>query len=143
MLARSGRRDLFNDGGLDIVLNNIDDTPSLLRNRGGSHAGHWISLKLAGDPARKTPRDGIGWIVFCTAGGFRQRGEVASGRGYLSQSDPRVHFGLGGAERVERLEVIWPNQAHETFEVPGVDRFLTLTQGSGKALSIGGRRSRR
>ena len=125
--------DLFNDGGLDIVLNNIDDTPSLLRNRGGSHAGHWISLKLAGDPARKTPRDGIGSIVFCTAGGFRQRGEVASGRGYLSQSDLRVHFGLGGAERVERLEVIWPNQAHETFEVPGVDRFLTLTQGSGKA----------
>jgi len=55
--------DLFNGGGIDIVLNNMDSAPTLLRNRGANRAGHWISVKLQGDPARKTPRDAIGSVM--------------------------------------------------------------------------------
>ena len=123
--------DLFNDGDLDIVLNNLDGPPTVLRNRGGSRAGHWVTLKLIGDPARKTPRDAIGAIVFCTSGGVRQRAEVASGRSYISQSDLRVHFGLGANERVDKLEILWPNAPGETIALPAVDRFYTIVQGKG------------
>jgi hypothetical protein len=123
--------DLFNEGALDIVLNNLDAAPTVLRNRGASRSGHWIKLRLVGDPARKTPRDAIGTVVFCQAGGFRQRGEVASGRGYLSQSDRRVHFGLGSAKQVERLEIRWSNGERQTLSLPGVDRTFTVAQGKG------------
>ena len=123
--------DLFNDGDLDIVLNNLDGPPTLLRNRGGNRAGHWIGLRLIGDPSQKTPRDAIGTVVFCHAGGFRQRGEVASGRSYLSQSDLRIHFGLGAAERVDKLEILWPNGSRESLTLPAVDRFFTIVQGKG------------
>ena len=123
--------DLFNDGDLDIVLNNLDSPPALLRNRGASRAGHWISLKLVGDPSIRTPRDAIGAVAFCHAGGMRQRGEVASGRGYISQSDLRVHFGLGAADRIEKLEILWPNGLLQTLTVPSVDRHFTIVQGKG------------
>jgi hypothetical protein len=123
--------DLFNDGDLDIVLNNLDGPPTLLRNRGGNRSGHWISLKLIGDPSLKTPRDAIGTVIFCYAGGFRQRGEVSSGRGYISQNDLRVHFGLGSATTVEKLEVLWPNGSQESVAVPAVDRHFTIVQGKG------------
>ena len=127
----AGVADLFNGGGIDIVLNNMDSAPTLLRNRGANRSGHWISVKLEGDPARKTPRDAIGSVVFCTAGGFRQRGEVASGRGYISQSDLRIHFGLGIADRVDKLEIRWANGPRETVVLPAVDRFYTIMQGKG------------
>jgi len=123
--------DLFNSGGLDIVLSNMDDQPTLLRNRGANLAGHWISVKLVGDPARKTPRDAIGTVIFCEAGGARQKGEVASGRSYLSQSDLRVHFGLGAANRVEKMEIHWANAAAEEVAIPSVDRMFTVVQGKG------------
>ena len=124
--------DLFNAGVADIVINNLDSPPTLLRNRGGDRAGHWITITLAGDPARRTPRDAIGAIVFCTAGGVRQRGEVASGRGYVSQSDLRVHFGLGAVDKIERLEVRWPNGGWEMYPPPAVDQFIRLGQGQGR-----------
>jgi hypothetical protein len=123
--------DLFNDGDLDIVLINVDEPPTLLRNRGGSSAGNWISLQLIGDPAKQTPRDAIGSVVFCEAGGFRQRGEVASGRSYVSQSDLRVHFGLGAAERVDKLDIRWSNGKSETVVIPAVNKFYTVRQGEG------------
>ena len=69
------------------------------RNAGGGAAGHWLKVRLIGDPAQKSPRDAIGSVVFVTAGGVRRRGEVASGRGQISQSDLRVHFGLGSGDR--------------------------------------------
>jgi hypothetical protein len=123
--------DLFNAGGLDLVLSNMDDQATLLRNRGASQAGHWISLKLVGDPAHKTPRDAIGTVVFCDAGGARQKGEVASGRSYISQSDLRIHFGLGASTRVEKLEIHWANGATENVAIPSVDRMFTVVQGKG------------
>ena len=124
--------DLFNDGGLDIVLNNLDGRPTVLRNRRVGAAGHWIAVRLIGDPALGTPRDAIGSVVFCEAGGIRQRGEVASGRGYLSQSDLRVHFGLGQARAIERLDVIWTSGHRETYTPSTVDRILVIEQGNGE-----------
>ena len=123
--------DVDNDGDLDIVLNNLDAAPTLLRNEGGHSAGRWITLKLVGDPTRHTPRDAIGAVVYCESEGARQKAEVASGRGYISQSDLRVHFGLGSAERVEKIEVLWPNGEKEAVELRGVDDFYTIIQGKG------------
>jgi hypothetical protein len=123
--------DVDNDGDLDVALNNIDDAPTLLRNEGGGRAGHWLAVRLVGDPGRKCPRDAIGSVVFCTAGGLRRRGEVASGRSQLSQSDLRVHFGLGPATRVDRLEVRWANGETVSYEVAGVDRLVVIDQARG------------
>lgn len=123
--------DLFNDGDLDIVLSNMDEPATLLRNRGGNKSGHWITLKLIGDPAKKTPRDAIGTVVYCESAGGRQKAEVFSGRGYVSQSDPRIHFGLGKSAKVDKLEIHWANSEVEAVAVPAVDRILTVVQGKG------------
>ena len=123
--------DLFNAGSLDVVLNNLDGGPTVLRNQRTGDKSHWITVKLVGNPALKTPRDAIGAVVFCRAGRFRQRGEVASGRSYLSQSDLRVHFGLGAAKEVDDLEIIWPNGQRENYTPSSVDRILVIEQGKG------------
>ncbi len=130
-LRGSAVGDLDNDGDLDIVANGYDEPPLVLRNDGGAMAGHWLQVRLMGDPARKTPRDAIGSVVFCTAGGLRRRGEVASGRGHLSQSDLRLHFGLGEATRVERLEVRWANGPAVVYPTEGVDRLVVIDQTKG------------
>ena len=127
----SAAGDFDNDGGVDLLVNDIDDAPALLRNLGGSRAGHWLTLRLVGDPARRCPRDAIGSVVFCTANGFRQRGEVASGRSQMSQSDLRVHFGLGPATRVDRLEVRWANGPTVAYDVHAVDTELVIDQSRG------------
>lgn len=117
--------DLDNDGRLDVVLNNCDDTPTVLRNV-TKGAGHWLALKLIGGP--KSPRDAIGATVWLTAGGERQRADVISGASYCSQSDLRLHFGLGSATKVDKLEVRWPSGARETVDVKAVDRMITVTE---------------
>jgi hypothetical protein len=120
--------DLFNDGHIDVVLNNIDSPPTLLRNA-VNNSNHWLTLKLVGGP--KSPRDAIGAKVFVTAGSVRQRADVSSGGSYASSSDPRVHFGLGAARKVDKLEVRWPSGAIEQVSIPGVDRILTIIEGKG------------
>ncbi|HXU17910.1 MAG TPA: CRTAC1 family protein [Terriglobales bacterium] len=120
--------DLFNDGHIDVVLNVIDSTPVLLRNV--VHNGnHWVTLKLIG--GRKSPRDAMGAKVFLTAGGVRQRADVFSGGSYASNSDPRVHFGLGTATKIDKVEILWPDGFREEVSVPSVDRILTVTEGKG------------
>jgi hypothetical protein len=123
--------DVDNDGDVDVLINNIDEPPALLRNDGGNRAGHWLTVRLVGDPGQKCPRDAIGSVVYCTGGGLRRRGEVASGRSQVSQSDLRVHFGLGAATRVERLEVRWANGPAVAYEVPGIDRLVVIDQARG------------
>jgi len=120
--------DLFNDGKIDVVVNVIDHHPVLLRNV--SHDGHhWVELKLVGGP--RSPRDAVGATVYLTANGMRQRGDVLSGGSYLSSNDPRVHFGLGDATRVDLVEIHWPSGAVEKLKLPSIDRIFTIEEGKG------------
>ncbi len=121
--------DLFNDGKQDVVINVMDGHPVLLRNVSPDH-NHWLELKLVGGP--KSPRDAVGATVYVTADGMRQRGDVLSGGSYASTNDPRPHFGLGQATTVDDIEVHWPSGKVEHFSVPGVDRIVTITEGTGK-----------
>jgi hypothetical protein len=123
--------DFDNDGDLDLLFNNIDSEPTLLRADGANKAGHWLIIRLIGDPKLKCPADAVGSVVFCTAKGRRMRGEVASGRSYGSQSDLRIHFGLGAATTVDQLEVRWANGKAERYEVKTADRIITIRQGRG------------
>src|SRR5207302_111578 len=91
--------DLFNDGHIDVLLNNMDSTPTLLRNV-VKNGNHWVGFKLIG--GANGPRDAIGAKVFVTANGIRQRADVFSGASYGSNSDPRVHFGLGHATKLSK-----------------------------------------
>src|SRR5918997_1671001 len=99
--------DLDADGRQDVVLNNMDGPPAVLRNVTQT-PNHWLRLRLVGDPARKSPRDATGASVYLTAGKITQRDDRVSGAGYSSKNDPCLFFGLGAATRVERLEVVWP-----------------------------------
>ena len=123
--------DYDNDGALDVVIGVIDGAPVLARNVGGAAAGHWLSVRLVGDPAQRCPRDATGSTVFATVGGRRLRGEVASGRGQVSQSDTRVHFGLGASTAVSSLEVRWAGGTTRTYVIDRVDGIVTIDQKSG------------
>ena len=118
--------DLFNDGKIDVVLNCIDSTPVLLRNVAGN-SNHWIELKLIGGP--KSPREAVGTKVFLTVNGIRQRADVLSGGSYGSSSDPRVHFGLGAATAIEKLEIFWPSGLHQLVKSVRVDAISQITEG--------------
>jgi hypothetical protein len=118
--------DLFNDGHIDVVINNIDSTPTLLRNV-VQNGNHWLTLKLVGGP--KSPRDATGAKVFLTAAGIRQRADVLSGGSYGSSSAQRVHFGLGAATRVDKIEIQWPNGTRQQIGTQPVDRMLTVEEG--------------
>lgn len=120
--------DLFNDGHIDVVLNNMDSPPVLLRNV-VNNGNHWLGLKLVG--GSKGPRDAMGAKVFLTVGGVRQRGDVMSGGSYGSTSDPRLHFGLGSANQVDKIEIHWPDGKKEETAILGVDRILTIVEGRG------------
>jgi enediyne biosynthesis protein E4 len=122
--------DLFNDGKIDVVINQLNRTPVLLRNVNAGK-NHWIGLKLVGGP--KSPRDAIGAAVYVTAGGIRQRGDVISGGSFASSSDLRVHFGLGSADKLESVEIHWPSGATQRVALPSVDRFFTIIEGKGVA----------
>src|SRR6266446_960072 len=120
--------DLFNDGHIDVVLNNMDSAPTVLLNVVKNN-NHWITLKLVG--GAKSPRDAVGAKVFLSTKGVRQRADVTSGGSYGSSSDQRVHFGLGSATKVDKIEIHWPSGKKEELVVPGVDRILTVVEGEG------------
>jgi hypothetical protein len=120
--------DIFNDGKISVVINNMDGVPFLLRNVNADHH-HWVDLHFIGGP--KSPRDAVGTTVYLTAAGIRQRGDVLSGGSYLSSNDMRVHFGLGDARQAGSLEIHWPSGAKETIKLTEVDRIYTITEGQG------------
>ena len=120
--------DLFNDGHIDVVTNNMDSTPTLLRNV-VENGNHWVTFKLVGNG--KSPHDAIGGKIFLTAGGFRQRADVFSGGSYASSSDQRLHFGLGSAKKVDKVEIHWPDGTKQEISVPSVDRIYTVVEGKG------------
>jgi hypothetical protein len=121
---------LFNNGRMDVVLNNLDMPPAVLRND-SKMTGNWLLLKLTG--SAKSQRNAIGATIFLTAGGVRQRADVVGGGSYSSQSDMRLHFGLGTNTVIEKLEIRWPSGLRETVKVPGVNRVLAVTEGEGVA----------
>src|SRR6202453_1599915 len=98
--------DLFNDGKVDAVVNNMDSAPALLRNVTDEN-NHWIAFKLIGGP--KSPRDAIGATIYLTANGMRQREDIISGGSFASSPDPRPHFGIGTATSVDKVEIHWPS----------------------------------
>jgi hypothetical protein len=120
--------DIFNDGKISVVINNMDGVPVLLRNVNPDHR-HWVELKLIGGLGG--PRDAVGATVYLTAGGIRQRGDVLSGGSYLSSNDFRVHFGLGDADVIDGIEIRWPGGLVEKLKLPNIDRIFTVEEGKG------------
>jgi len=116
--------DYDNDGSVEVLVNNQNEPPSLLK-QAGKPAGNWILLKLVGV---KSNRSGIGARVRLTANGMTQSDEVRSGGSYLSQSDLRLHFGLGAARRIDRIEVFWPSGVHQVENNLPVNQVLTIRE---------------
>lgn len=125
--------DLDGDGRVDVVINNMDSKPTLLRNV-TTRAGNWLSIRLVGDTSKKISRDAIGARVYVTTGKVRQRKDVISGNSYASQSDLAVHFGLGAATRVDKLEIKWPDGSVQIVRTSGVNRRITIMQNKGIVL---------
>jgi hypothetical protein len=119
--------DLDNDGRIDVVVENIDGAPLVLHND-STGTNHWITLQLIGT---RSNRLAIGAKVRVLSGDLSQIEEVRSGGSYLSQNDLRVHFGLGAAGRVDRIEIRWPSGGTETLQNLAPDRFYVVKEGSG------------
>jgi enediyne biosynthesis protein E4 len=122
--------DLWNDGRLSVVINNMNAEPSLLVNSVRS-ANHWIAFKTLGT---RSNRDGIGAKIIVITGKRQMIAEVRSGSSYVSQSDIRVHVGLGSATKVDSVEVRWPSGLVEHYDDPPIDTVDTLKEGSGTAM---------
>jgi hypothetical protein len=119
--------DIDNDGDLDLLITNNGGAPSLLRNDGGN-GQNALLIRTIG---RASNRDGIGARLKLAAGGRTQTREVKSGSSYLSQSDLRVHFGLGTATKADRLEVQWPSGRVEVLQGIAANQILTIREGDG------------
>jgi hypothetical protein len=119
--------DYDNDGDVDLLVTNNGASPDLLRNEGGNR-GAALVVRLAGTSSN---RDGIGARIAVTAGGRTETREVKSGSSYLGQSDLRVHFGLGPATEVDRLEVRWPSGQVDRTEGVAVNQVVTVQEGAG------------
>lgn len=120
--------DLDNDGDIDIVLWNRNDTPSLLRNDLGVEGRNWVQLRLEGT---KSNRAAIGARVVLEYGGKKQARVVLSQASFYSANDLRLHFGLGDASRA-RATVYWPSGAVEVFEIGKVNAIVPLKEGSSR-----------
>jgi enediyne biosynthesis protein E4 len=118
--------DFDNDGRMDVLINSINDVPQLLRCK-SSNGYHWIKLKLIGT---KSNRSAIGARVRCVTGDHQQIDEVRSGGSYYSQSDLRVHFGLGKTDHVDRIEVRWPSGQIDVLKNIPADRIVMIREGN-------------
>ena len=116
--------DCDNDGDIDISIGNVHGPAVLLRNEGGNR-NHWLMVKTVGT---KSNRDGIGARITVVAGGTTRIGEVRAGSSYLSQNDPRVHFGLGSSEKVDRLTIRWPSGIVQVLENVDADQVVTVRE---------------
>jgi hypothetical protein len=120
--------DYDNNGCMDVLVLNMNDLPSLLRNVGGNKQ-NWIKIKLVGTICNRTA---IGARVRVTTGKHTQMDEVQSGTSVMSQNDLRLHFGLGMAKTVDTIEVKWPTtQKIERFEQIKANQILTIREGQG------------
>jgi hypothetical protein len=120
--------DFDNDGALDLLVTAIGAPARLYRNIAPKR-GHWLMIRAL-DP--KLHRDAYGAEIILQAGTRRRFGLVSPGYSYLCSNDPRVHFGLGAVERIDEVQVVWPDGSQESFPGGGVDRLVTLHHGEGK-----------
>ena len=116
--------DIDNDGAIEVAINNQNEAPSLLKNANAT-AGHWLALKLVGT---RSNRSALGARVRVTVSGRTEADEVRSGGSYLSQSDLRLHFGLGPSRFADRVEILWPSGARQVLNHPRGDVTLTVRE---------------
>jgi hypothetical protein len=119
--------DYDNDGDLDIVTNNRDDYPSLLRNDGGN-ANHFLEILLIGT---KSNRDGIGASLKLTSEGVTHIEQAKSGMSYMSANDPRIFFGLGRRTKIESLEITWPSGQVDRLKNIAINQIIAVKEGVG------------
>lgn len=118
--------DFDNDGDVDILIMNINEPPSLLRND-VSGSEHWLKVKLIGT---RSNTSAIGSVVTAVYGKQRQSQAVMASSSYLSSSDPRLHFGLGKAQTAD-VEIVWPSGVHESIKSLHADHLVTVKEGVG------------
>jgi hypothetical protein len=120
--------DLWNDGRISAVVNNMSGQPMLLVNQ-AANRNHWLGVITRGTQSN---RDGIGAKVTVLAGSHKFVEEVRSGSSYISNNDLRLHFGLGNSQAVDGIQVRWPNGKIEVFPGTSADCFVTLIEGRGE-----------
>ena len=119
--------DLFNDGHLAVVIENLDGAPMVLHAEGGPK-NHWISFELAGQTSNRLA---LNARIRVTTGDLVQLDEIRSGGSYLSQNDLRLHFGLGDHKSVDKVEITWPSGKTEVFTDLTADHFYSVLEGHG------------
>ena len=119
--------DFWNRGRMDLLITNLDSSPVLLRNE-VSAPGHWVEIKTIGN---KSNRDGLGAKIEITAEGSTRYAEVRAGSSFESSSDPRAHFGLGAATKVDAIVIRWPSGQVDKLGPAAADQELTVQEGSG------------
>lgn len=119
--------DLFNDGNMDVVIEDLDGKPMILRNH-GVVGRHWVSFELDGT---KSNRLALNARIKIVAGGVTQTDEVHSGGSYLSQNDLRIHFGLGAAAKIDKVEIHWPSGFTENLTNVAADHHYNVLEGKG------------
>ena len=130
-VPRTGRGlavgDLFNDGAQEVVVENLEGEPVLFRTEGGLR-NHWIGFELAGTRSNKLA---LNARMRITSGDLVQTDEVRSSGSYLSQHDLRLHFGLAGRDRADKVEIFWPSGASEVLTGLQADRHYCILEGAG------------
>ena len=116
--------DYDNDGDLDILVTNLDDRPTLLRNDVGNRH-NWLGVELVG---KESNRGGIGARLYLAAGGKVQVRDIISGSSFLSSEDPRAHLGLGRIETVDSLRVRWPSGAVQVLKDLRINQYLVVEE---------------
>ena len=124
--------DYDNDGDADLLFLNLNDAPTLLRNERGNN-NHWLGLKLVGT---KSNRDAIGTRVQVVTGDLTLVREVQRGYGFQAGHDPRLLFGLGQNQRVERIDIRWPSGRRQVIENPPPRRYLNVREGSDQVAAL-------
>jgi hypothetical protein len=118
--------DFDRDGRLDVLIQSLDRPAVLLMAKGGS--GHWLQVELRGRGANP---DAVGATVIAEVGAERMARQRAVGTSFLSAHSPVLHFGLGAADRVEALEILWPDGERQRLPGVGANQRLIVTQGEG------------
>jgi hypothetical protein len=123
-LRGSGAVDFDNDGRMDLILTSLGGPAVLLHNE-TKQTGHWLTLKLVGS---RSNRDGFGAVVKVVVGERTLQAEARCPTSYVFQSDPRLHFGLGAATKVDRVEIQWPSGQKQVVNSPAIDQVLKIQE---------------